>query len=99
MKAIRESEIDFSKLYLFYTSSPDCKELMILRILGGKVSVVQSVGSSRDLHNNRSTFTRTDSRAIQDIGDIKFFRSLYINTTALFELTDDEANLILAQII
>lgn len=99
MIPIIESDIDCSKLYLLYTCSRTCKEINVFRIIGGETSVVLFIRVFYDFSDTRSIISSLESNVTRKVNNIKWFKSMQLKDFAIFELSDTEADLILAQII
>ena len=99
MIQITEKTLNDEKLYLLYNHAPCYKEIEIFRVNGGFLMRVLSNSTTKDLNNNFSTYESICE--YENTGSHnKFFEVLMGHpSTLLYELTDQEANLVLAQIV
>lgn len=101
MRLIQEEPVNDSKLYLLYDCNPEFKQIIVFKPGDNvNVTIVALTRVSLDLHNNLAVYEYHNHSKRETVEEnFTFFKSLNLSNIAIYELTDDEANLILAQLI
>jgi hypothetical protein len=99
MRLITEEPVNEGKLYLLYTCEPDYKKIVIFKPVDDRLAIITSTTITSDIYGNHSVFEYTNPHELVGREELTLHKSLHIAKTCVYQLSEHEANLVLAQVI